>query len=136
MAYRVTRDSITVDWIEYLQWDADFPYENYPPHFPASDITLVPADQAEIARHEAAEEDTLQMGHRFGGWHYLCQGVPDAECHNPSCKGGDMHVFGVIYNDPVKNVRLWDMDEDYTDIEIIYQICAKCSSIYVCNRCT
>ena len=136
MAYRVTRDSITVDWIEYLQWDADFPCDNYPSHFPTTDITLVPADQAMIDRLEAAQDDTLDMGHRFGGWHFLSQGVHEAECHNPSCDGGDMHVFGVIYNAPVKGVRLWDPDQEWGDTEIIYQICNKCSSIYVCNRCT
>jgi hypothetical protein len=136
MSYRLERDEIIVDWIERLDWDRNFPYDDYPASFPRRSIALLPADQEKLKLLEQAEEDTMDLGSRFGGWHYLCQCVPDVSCRNPSCGQGTMDVFGVIYNDPVASVRLWNLDGTWEDIEIIYQICSSCCSIQVCNRCT
>ena len=136
MAYRLKDGAIVIDWIEYLDWSKDFPYDDYPASFPQRDITLVQADLDTIRRLEASGEETMDPGSRFGGWHFLCQGVPDASCRNPNCEGGSMDVFGVIYNNPVEGVRLWSPDQDWDDIETIFQICRSCASIYVCNRCT
>ena len=136
MAYRVERGVVTVDGIETLEWSEDFPYAGYPRSFPLREVKLIPADQDVLGLLEKADEDTGTTDSRFGGWHWLCQGVPDAVCRNPKCGKGSMDVFGVIYNEPVKGVRIWDQDEGWCDTEIIYQICSDCSSIQVCNRCT
>lgn len=136
MSYRVENGLITVDWIERLEWYPDFPYDNYPLSFPRRSVTLLSSDHGELARLEQADEDYHCNETRFGGWHWLCQGVPTVECRNPNCRTGSLDVFGVVYNEPVSGVRLWDPDADWCDIEIIYQICSCCSSIQVCNRCT
>lgn len=136
ISYRVEGESIIVDWIESLDWDKDFPYENYPSEFPRRDIVLRPVDLEFLRKEEEADVDTDTNVSRFGEWHWLCQGVPDVKCRNPQCGTGRMDVFGVVYNEPVPGVRLWDPDEDWSDVETIYQICSACASIQVCNRCT
>jgi len=142
MSYRVENGHITVDWIESLKWYPNFPYDAYPRAFPRRQVTLQPADQQALHLLELAVDNNLIAEppsadqSRFGGWHYLCQGVPAIKCRNPHCRGGSLDVFGVIYQSPVKGVRIWDPDSDWSDVEIIYQICSACSSIQVCNRCT
>lgn len=136
MSYRVNDGSIIIDWIESLDWDRDFPYDDYPSDFPRRSIVLRPADLEVLCMEEKADEDTGTNVSRFGGWHWLCQDIPEVECKNPKCSGGNLDVFGVVYNEPVAGVRLWDPDEDWCDVETIYQICSACSSIQVCNRCT
>ena len=73
----------------------------------------------------------------------MWQGVPDVPCPNTKCKYHKfncfMDVFAVVWNRPVPNVYLWDDDPDTRDdleVQVIYQICPECQSIYVCNRCT
>lgn len=136
MSYRVEKDGIKVDYVESLKWRDNFPYEDYPKSFPRRSISLEPVDLDALQLAEMADTDTEDFVSRFGGWHWLCQGIPSVGCKNPTCGKGNMNVFGVIYNSPVEGVRLWDPDEDWSDVEIIYQICDRCSSIQVCNRCT
>jgi hypothetical protein len=136
MSYRVENGKIAVDWIESSEWDPDFPYDSYPRAFARRQINLMPADPEALRLLELADEDNGTNESRFGGWHRLCQGSPSVECESPRCGGGSMNVFGVIYQSPVKGVRLWDPDSDSSDVEIIYQICSSCSSIQACNRCT
>ncbi|MCW1925587.1 hypothetical protein OKA05_23715 [Luteolibacter arcticus] len=138
MSYRVENGNIAVDWIESLEWDPDFPYDAYPCTFPRRQVTLMLADEEALRLLELANEDhqTKDYESRFGGWHWLCQDVPAVECKNPRCSGGSLDVFGVIYQSPVKGVRIWDPDLEWSDVEIIYQICSSCASIQVCNRCT
>jgi hypothetical protein len=102
MSYRMEGDSVIVDWIESLDWDRDFPYDDYPSEFPRRSIVHQPADLDVLRKEEDADEDTGTNVSRFGGWHWLCQGIPTEECRNPSCEGGNMDVCGVIYNEPVK----------------------------------
>lgn len=136
ISYRVEMDGIKVDYIESLEWWDDFPYKDYPRSFPRRSISLEPVDQNDLHQAEIADVDPLDFVSRFGGWHWLCQGIPTVDCKNPICGKGKMNVFGVIFNSPVAGVRLWDPDDDRSDVEIIYQICDQCSSIHVCNRCS
>lgn len=138
LSYRVRDGGILVDWIEDTEWSRDFPHDDYPASFPEREITLVQADLEAIRLLEASGEDTMGLGSRFGGWHYLCQGVPDVRCRNPACGRKSMDVFGVIYCNPVAGVHLWSRETDGAggdEIELILQICRSCASIQVCNRC-
>jgi len=154
----VTESGVTVDYIEYLDWDEDFPYDNYPTSFPEVDVRLEPVreehykyikqyayEQERYPRDynviDQCEKALLPLGYpftQFGGHHVMWQSIPEVTCQNPTCGSDKMDVFGVIWNTPVKGVHLWDEDPVVPDddVQIIFQYCARCSSIYVSNRCT
>lgn len=135
ISYRMEAGTMVVDWIESLDWNPDFPYENYPAGFPLQGVSLAVPDLRKLEELESARGDTMELGTRFGGWHFLCQGIPDVACRNPACGKGPMNVFGVIYNVALPGTRIWDPDQDWNGNELIYQICSRCSSIQVCSRC-
>jgi hypothetical protein len=89
---------------------------------------------------------------QIGGVHRMWQDIPEVACPNSSCANSKhscfMEVFAVIWNQPHKGVFLWekpekkryqwqkDDEDDFCDVQVIFQVCPKCYSIHVCNRCT
>lgn len=133
-----------------------FPYDAYPVVLPQRDVhlrtlsyeeekTLVYYFNAEFANlGKAISVDDLKfvrdLGYPFtqlGGIQYMTQGKPEQRCPNPKCEYNDfsnMHtIFGVVWNNPVPGFQIWGEYGDYS--QLIYQICPKCHTIYVCNRC-
>jgi hypothetical protein len=141
----------------------DFPYENYPANFPEVPVSLVPVTYEEhktLIYYMALEDHFMErdylneadkrfiesIGYPFtqiGGVQRMWQGVPEVGCPNKKCENHNdeysMGVFAVIWNQPVPDVYLWDVEPDFrdnTDVQLIFQICSECHAIYVCNRCT
>ena len=154
--YRVLSDNeIEVLYMETETIEPNFPFEDYPSEFPLAAIQLLPIsyeDHKKLVFAIYAGKDSLSEADRrlvydefnypftqLGGHHDLCQGVPSVACPNPACEYHEfdcfMEVFGVVWNVPVDGVHLWSTD-DWDDIQTIFQICPKCSSIHACNRCT
>jgi hypothetical protein len=134
----------------------DFPYEDYPKTLPEHPVhiqslsyeqekTLVYFFNAEFelsrdAVSNADQEFVRGLGYPFtqiGGIQYMTQGRPERKCSNPKCEYSDfsnMHaVFGVVWNNPVPEFHIWGEYGD--DSQLIFQICPKCMTIWVCNRC-
>ena len=147
--------TVEVSWIEHVDCFDDFPYDNYPESFRQCNVALLPLSEDEAMRLEVAksewsafeldrdrdhlyniEQGIEDLGTRFGGWHFLCQGPPRPKCKNPKCPDGLTQVFGVIYNAPVNGVRLWDPDDDWSDSQTIFHVCSSCRTIHVFNSCT
>lgn len=80
---------------------------------------------------------------QLGGIHRMWQGIPDVSCPNAKCKNhkslDSMDVLAVVWNEPVPGVYIWNNDPEFrdnTEVQIIFQICSQCQSIYACSRCT
>lgn len=159
----VSDDEIKILYMETKQVEPNFPYENYPNEFPETAVSLVPISYEEhktLVYYLACEDYNLrkdylsqadkdllkEMSYPFaqlGGIQRMWQDIPEVPCPNTKCEYHKydcfMNVFAVVWNRPVPNVYLWDDHPDTRDdleVQIIYQICRKCQSIYVCNRCT
>jgi hypothetical protein len=134
----------------------DFPCEDYPASLPEHAVhiqpltyeqekTLVYYFNAEFELSSdcvssADKEFVRALGYPFtqiGGIQYMTQGRPERECPNPKCeyhKFSNMHtIFGVVWNNPVPDFQIWGEYGDFS--QLIFQICPKCPTIWVCNRC-
>ena len=162
LGYQIVSDEeIKILYMETKQVEPDFPYENYPREFPETPVALTPISYEEhktlvyyftledcnLQSKHLSEEDRAflkQIGYPFtqlGGIQRMWQGVPDVPCPNRKCENHKyncfMQVFAVVWNHPLPNVSLWDDDPKSSwEVQIIFQICPQCRSIYACNRCT
>lgn len=164
VGYRVVSDKeIKILYLETKQVETDFPYEDYPIEFPETPVSLTPISYEEhktLVYYLTCEDYNLQKkyfsegdrtflkqsGYPFtqlGGIQRLWQDVPEIPCPNRKCKYHKfacfMQVFAVVWNQPVTNVYLWDDDpesRDYCEVQVIFQICPLCHSIYASNQCT
>lgn len=162
VGYRVISDEeIKILYLQTKHVEPDFPYENYPNEFPETPVSLTPISYEEhktlvyyltcedynLRKKYLSKQDSTflkQSGYPFtqlGGIQRMWQDVPDVACPNRKCEYHKfncfMQVFAVVWNQPVPNVSLWDNDPDsHLEVQIIFQICPLCDSIYVCNRCT
>jgi len=154
--YRILNDEqIEVLYMEIETTEPNFPYENYPAEFPLLPIQLTAVSYEahksivfaiHVGKESLSVDDRQivcdELGYPFtqiGGYHDLCQGVPEVPCPNVACEYHEyscfMQVFAVIWNNPLKDISLWSKDS-WDDIQTIFQICPKCQSIHACNRCT
>lgn len=66
------------------------------------------------------------------------QGRPDSKCPNRKCPNhkhhGRMQVLATVDNKPVPRVSLWGKWGE--GVQLIFEICPKCRSIYTSNQCT
>lgn len=80
-------------------------------------------------------EDFLREEH---GWWPFVQGPPSEDCLNPACsdrgRRGAMRTFAVFEEEAEKVRSLWG--PHCGSLQIIYQICPKCSAVSVSNQCT
>jgi hypothetical protein len=162
VGYRVVSDAeIEILYMETKKVQPDFPYENYPIEFPETPVSLTPisyedhktlvyyltCEDYNLERKYFSKEDSAflkQSGYPFtqlGGIQRMWQDTPDVPCPNRSCENHKfncfMQVFAVVWNHPVPNVSLWDDDpKSRWEVQIIFQVCPQCRSIYACNRCT
>ncbi|HXQ37355.1 MAG TPA: hypothetical protein VN843_25320 [Anaerolineales bacterium] len=162
LGYRVVSDGeITILYMETKRVQPDFPYEGYPSEFVKTPVSLAPIsyeDHKTLVYYMTCEDHNLQrkylskkdkasltqIGYPFtqlGGIQRMWQGIPDVPCPNRTCEyhryNCFMQVFAVVWNHPVPRVYLWDDDpKTSTEIQVIFQICPLCDSIYVCSRGT
>jgi hypothetical protein len=162
LGYRVVSDAeIYILYMETKRVQPDFPYENYPSEFVKTPVSLTPIsyeDHKTLVYYVTLEDNNLQRkylskedkeflaqsGYPFtqlGGIQRMWQGVPEVPCPNKNCEyhryTSFMPVFAVVWNHPVPNVYLWDDDpESNWEVQVIFQMCPLCHSVYVCNRCS
>lgn len=156
-AYKVVSDTeIAVHLLTGATAFDDCPYDGYPAELPEHSVrleslsystqkTLVFAFTAfdnlnDDALSTADRQFIKRSGYPFtqiGGIQRMIQGVPEQRCPNKECKYAEysnMHdVFAVVWNNPVPGFKVWGEYSDYS--QLIFQLCPKCSTIYVCNRC-
>jgi hypothetical protein len=134
----------------------DFPYENFPDELPRRRIRLAPLSYDEqktlvygITTRNLLSEGALSNADRrflarihypftqIGGFQNMMQGVPEQPCANVDCENAKwsigLSIFAVVWNQPIRNFLLWGELMDYS--QLIFQVCGKCSTIHVCNRC-
>jgi len=155
-AYQVVSDEeVRIHLVSDVAYD-DFPYEEFPDilsEHPVSARQLTYDEQKTLvyaftardclnnkAISESDRKFLTKNGYPFtqlGGIQYMTQGVPEQKCPNPDCEYADfsnMHdVFAVVWNNPIPGFQIWGEYGDYS--QIIFQICPKCPTIHVCNRC-
>jgi hypothetical protein len=155
--YKVkSENEIEILYMETKKIEPNFPYENYPSEFPEREVRLLPISYEQhktLVFYLETDKESLSIEDRrlifeefdypftqLGGIHRMWQGLPEISCPNKSCESSQyssMEVFAVIWNQPHKNVFLWDNeDPDGCDIQVIFQICPECGTIHACNRCT
>jgi hypothetical protein len=153
--------------METKKLEPGFPYENYPSVFPERRVCLTPISYEqhktlvfylEGGKKALSDDDRKlvmdEFHHPFtqiGGIHRMWQGIPNVPCPNPACENSKhdcfMEVFAVVWNQPHKEVYLWEKPpaikyqwqketDDFCDAQVIFQICLTCFSIHACNRCT
>lgn len=134
----------------------DFPYKGYPEELPARPVRLKPLSYEEqktlvyaFTARDCLNEDAISSADRkllnrcgypftqVGGIQQMTQGVPEQRCPNPRCEYAsysNMHkLFAVVWNKPIPSFLIWG---EYGDCsQIVFQVCPKCSTIHVCNRC-
>lgn len=154
--YRVRSDNeIQVLYMETREIEREFPFNNYPSEFPLRKVRLEPLTYEQhktlVFSIEAGKEalsaadrklifDDLKYPFtQLGGVQFMWQGIPQVHCPNPECEYSRyscfMEVFAVVWDTPVDGVSLWSDNEYKSDVQVIFQICPKCRSIHVCNRC-
>ena len=66
------------------------------------------------------------------------QGPPNDDCPDPSCKNhgrrSSLRPFAIFEEDPRRARELWGPNCE--SLQIIYQVCPKCSAIRTGNQCT
>jgi hypothetical protein len=155
-AYEVVGDEEIVVHRVSDRGQKDFPYPGFPKQVPERSVRVAPLsyDEQKTLVFAFTAQDQLNQeaisrsdqaflkrhGYPFtqvGGIQFMMQGVPRNECPNPGCKYADcsnMHeVFAVVWNRPVPDFMLWGELGDF--VQIIYQVCPCCSTIYTRNRC-
>lgn len=155
-AYQIHSDTEIEIHLVSDDQDYDFPYEDYPKTLPENPVHVQPLSyeqgktlvyyfnaEFELTRDAVSDADkefVRGLGYPFtqiGGIQYMMQGRPERKCPNPNCEYSDfsnMHtIFGVVWNNPVPDFKIWGEYGDYN--QLIFQICPKCPTIWVCNRC-
>lgn len=149
--YRIlSDDEIRIVHQRSTKWTADFPYPNYPTHFPFRDVTVssfglmdkcfdYEGDQNtrpelvdEHRRNEIATDDDDVIAFA----HHLPQGAAKQPCHNSDCKDQLMRIFAVIRHNAVNGVSLWDQWGEEEGVVIVYAMCPTCHMIFVTNQCS
>lgn len=161
IVYRVMDDEaisiLAMDQPGNSEWDANFPFANYPTAFPRTPIHLKPVTaelavacispiasdgSADIVRGKVLQEACLFP--RVGGRHFMWQGIPEWECPTRTCphyqQYGDIgkEVFAVVWERPIPELHLWSKDptqQDVGSVQIIFSRCTECGVIHSCNRC-
>jgi hypothetical protein len=149
--YRVVSDAaIKIVRQEKTAWTAGFPYPNYPEAFPQQSASIgEPASVEELLNEEFWREqwseltaelkesgDTpdhndliaLTQGHWQGAW--------KSRCINPACDNQRMNILAVIDHDDVEGVHFWDKWGEGEMVQIVYEVCPRCSMICAMNQCT
>jgi hypothetical protein len=88
---------------------------------------------AEVTGFSSAVE-WLQKGNGYP----FVQGPPEDACPDPDCSNHDrkssLRTFALFEEGPDRTRRLWG--QNCGSLQIICQICPKCSAIHVSNQCT
>jgi len=155
-AYEVVDDNEIKVHLVSDRVQEDFPFEHFPEELPERRVRLEPLsydDQKTLvyaftARDCLSKEAISSADRKFvassgypftqvGGIQYMMQGIPRQRCPNSSCEYAGhspaREVFAVVWNRPVPDFLLWGEYMDWS--QLIFQVCSKCSTIYVCNRC-
>jgi hypothetical protein len=136
---------------------ADFPYDDYPEVFPRVPVRaellgyeaqktltlanlLVSSGDEDLRGVSKRDRDRLWSWHypftQVGGFHRFIQGPPGTHCPNPSCRfhGQTMEVLATVWNEPVPGVNLW-IEEGGDYVELVYEQCDTCGTVWVSNQC-
>lgn len=155
-AYKVISDDEVHIFLADDEVYPDFPYEGYPlvlPEHPVSSRALEYEEQKTLVYAfnaiDSGHREALSVADRallqeieypctqLGGIQQMTQGVMEQECPNPDCTyaawSNHHEIFAVVWNNPVPGFQMWG--EHMDDSQIIFQICPKCETICVCNRC-
>jgi hypothetical protein len=66
----------------------------------------------------------------------LWQGAWKSRCINPECESQRKNILAVIDHDDVDGVHFWDKWGEGEQVQIVYEICPRCSTILATNQCT
>jgi hypothetical protein len=113
--------------------DHDFPYPDYPPHFPprGASLTRLPADEqqrllaTELGEQEPPADDAFR--HQVGGLPRLAQGAD----YIPSCNGcGQPMAFVAAIADDCADPRGFT---DNGSVQVLYFLCSGCRRMHAMN---
>lgn len=131
-----------------------FPYKDFPEVLPKRTVdidalsyeehkTLVYFHSVEEKPRFLSDQDKTFLREKkypftqVGGIQFMPQDVPDQTCPNRNCENRELgiisDVFAVVWNTPIKDFSIWGQNMDTS--QIIFQICRRCRTIHVCNRC-
>jgi hypothetical protein len=149
--YRVVSDSaIEIVRQDKAEWTDDFPYLGFPASFPELPVRVMDphavtdrlTDQY-ISEQWAADKDSIKENGRepdgndlIGCAAELWQGAPRDHCINFACAACDLSILAVIEHDAVDGVHFWDEHGEGEEVQLLFQICPKCSLIFATNQCT
>ncbi len=136
----------------------DFPYAGYPSAFAKTSLRIEPlgydtqktlalantlSEAGDVRLEQMSEDDRnllRSLGYPFtqiGGHHRLMQHAPMSACPNPTCGGyglcGMLDVFATVWNHPVSGMSLWGSQGDH--VQLVYEQCPECATVWVSNRC-
>jgi hypothetical protein len=155
-AYEVLNDNEIHVHLVSRKVEDRFPYPGFPNDLAQHSVRLLPLSYEEqktlvyafnarggLCEDALSDADRQFLGDsgypfsQIGGIQNMTQGVPERRCANPRCeyakRGSKRTVFAVVWNNPVPNFQLWGEFGNY--VQLIFQICPECATIYVCNRC-
>ncbi len=130
----------------------DWPYADYPSHFPRVPVTVVPYSYEEyraavfsyaVGPHLLRDDDkdlidAIGAGvTQLGGIQELPFGDPASLlCPNPACYWHtnccSMFPLATIWNSPIPGIEIWG---DGADVMIGYFMCNDCRSVYATTMC-
>lgn len=143
-SYRVFVDSITIIQCKEGGVVSDFPYEDYPTHFPEARAVLVPVPEADAKTIAKINRDGVdyhapdarsqmkldELRHQIGGEPRLIQGSPPEPFSCPRCEAS-MHLFATIADDCLDRRGF----TDNCGVQVIYFVCEGCHVVGCRQEC-